>query len=117
MEQIDNTTTTGSTEFQMHFPPGTYTEVYYRFTHLTTNQVLTNTDAVSATQDNRCVTFTIATESMQYGMWILEFMATLGGSVLTTALGYASTGGNTAVPSDPDNYTAGDTAEYKVYYE
>lgn len=117
MEQIDNTDTTGSTTFQMHFPPGEYDEVYYRFTHMTTREVLTNTEAVAATQNNRCVTFDIQTEGMQYGMWLLEFMGSFGGSVLTTALGYASTGGNTAVPSDPENYTAGDTTQYKVYYE
>jgi hypothetical protein len=101
----------------MHFPPGTYTEVFYTFTHLTSGKVVENIDAVSATQDNRSVTFTIATADLQYGMWQLEFKATAGGAVLTTALGYASTGGNTAVPSATVDYTGGDTDEYKVYYE
>ena len=101
----------------VHFPPGTYSQIYYRFVNVTTGKDLFNVIPVSATTTNRGVEFTIATAQLEDGMHILEFKTSIGGDPVTTLLGYASLGGNTAVPSDPSTYTGGDSDVYKVYYE
>jgi hypothetical protein len=117
MIQIDNTPDTGATFMCVHFPPGSYSSIYYRFTNLTTGLKVFNALPVGAMTNNRGVEFTIATNNVQDGMHLLEFMTAPGGTPVTTLLGYASAGGNTAVPSDPSTYTGGDSDVYKVYYE
>lgn len=118
MEQLDNAPTAGQSTVFAHLPPGTYsTDMAARLTHYTTDQVVT-TAARFVRQTDRAVEVTIAAANLQDGMWLLEIG--LDGAfspVLFTALAYLSRGGNTAVPSNPTDYTATDNDRAYVYYE
>ena len=118
MEQLDNASTASATTVFARLPPGTYsTDMVARLTHYTTDQVVTKT-ATFVAQNNRAVEVTIQAAGMEGGMWLLELGSDSGMSpVLFTALAYLSRGGNTAVPSDPTDYTATDNDRAYVYYE
>jgi len=118
MEQLDNATGATASTLYLHLPPGTYSaDLSARLTHFTTDLVVTKT-ATFVAQNDRHVEVTIDAAGEQDGMWLLEVAA--DGTftpVLCTALAYLSEGANTAVPSDPTDYTANDSDRGYVYYE
>lgn len=118
MEQLKNDASTTVYLSPGSLPTGT-SQVYFVATNRTSKEVqTTRVGLLINAQNNRYYTVTLPTPGWATGMWFVQIFTDLEATNLVNSfLGYASKGGNTAVPSDPDVYVTGDNDPYPVYYE